>query len=97
MLIVIIAAEEEATQTTKAVVNMLDQLDEWIEDIPLHTSPQRFGNRAFRDWGQRLEEVSSARYTVCPSLVDRLVGFHEIAIGSFPPCLAVTLSFCTPA
>jgi hypothetical protein len=36
---------------------MLDELDNWIEDIPLDTRAQRFGNRAFRDWGARLEEV----------------------------------------
>lgn len=36
---------------------MLDQLDAWIDDIPLDTGMQRFGNKAFRKWGERLEEV----------------------------------------
>lgn len=36
---------------------MLDQLEAWIEEIPLHTGPQRFGNRAFRDWAERLAQV----------------------------------------
>lgn len=38
---------------------MLDQLDAWVDDIPLDTGVQRFGNKAFRKWGERLEEVSS--------------------------------------
>jgi serine/threonine-protein phosphatase 2A activator len=36
---------------------MLDQLDAWIDDIPLDTGVQRFGNKAFRKWGERLEQV----------------------------------------
>lgn len=39
---------------------MLDQLDNWIDNIPLDTRTQRFGNRAFRDWGARLELVRLA-------------------------------------
>lgn len=37
---------------------MLDQLDAWVDEIPLDTGVQRFGNKAFRKWGERLEEVS---------------------------------------
>ncbi|CAD6570208.1 MAG: Serine/threonine-protein phosphatase 2A activator [Cyphobasidiales sp. Tagirdzhanova-0007] len=75
-------------ETTKAVVNMLDQLDEWIEDIPLHTSPQRFGNRAFRDWGQRLEEQSEAfhRAWLSPShsaLLPELLYYFNHAFGNW--------------
>lgn len=44
-------------QTIAAVLRMLDDLENWIEEIPLRTGPQRFGNAAFRDWGARLVEV----------------------------------------
>jgi len=36
---------------------LLHTLDAWIDDIPPLKTPQRFGNVAFRTWGQRLEEV----------------------------------------
>jgi hypothetical protein len=28
-----------------------------IEEIPLQTTPQRFGNKAFRDWLEKVTEV----------------------------------------
>lgn len=36
---------------------LLDILAVWIDEIPPLTTPQRFGNLAFRTWGRRLEEV----------------------------------------
>ena len=39
------------------VIALLDKLDQWVDDIPPLQTPQRFGNLAFRKWGQRLEEV----------------------------------------
>jgi hypothetical protein len=38
-------------------ITLLDTLDQWIDEIPPLPTPQRFGNLAFRTWGQRLEEV----------------------------------------
>ncbi|KIJ52464.1 hypothetical protein M422DRAFT_26057 [Sphaerobolus stellatus SS14] len=37
-------------------ISMLDELDSWIDEIPPRPTPQRFGNLAFRDYGERLEE-----------------------------------------
>ncbi|KAI9600273.1 hypothetical protein H4Q26_000052 [Puccinia striiformis f. sp. tritici PST-130] len=42
----------------RAVISILDRLDHWITEIPLDPSPQRFGNKAFKIWGQRLESTS---------------------------------------
>lgn len=39
------------------MILMLDTVESWVDEIPLQTSSQRFGNLAFRDWGRRLEEV----------------------------------------
>jgi len=36
---------------------LLEVLTGWIDEIPPLTTPQRFGNLAFRTWGRRLEEV----------------------------------------
>ena len=44
-------------QTSQGILDTLDRLDAWVDEIPLDTRVQRFGNRAFRDWAARLEEV----------------------------------------
>ena len=48
-------------QAINALVRLLDELDNWIDDIPPQPTPQRFGNLAFRLWGKRLEEVCSQK------------------------------------
>ena len=37
---------------------MLETMDSWIGEIPATDQPQRFGNKAFRTWCSKLEEVS---------------------------------------
>lgn len=39
------------------LLDLLDTLEQWIIEIPPLQSPQRFGNLAFRTWGQQLEKV----------------------------------------
>lgn len=39
------------------VVQMLNKFDEWITEIPPTEQPQRFGNKSFRIWHERLEQV----------------------------------------
>lgn len=50
----------DAKCTDTAVINnmveMLNKFDEWITDIPPMKHPQRFGNKAFRSWHDRLQE-----------------------------------------
>jgi serine/threonine-protein phosphatase 2A activator len=41
------------------MLELLDELDAWIDDIPPYGDKQRFGNLAFRDWGARLSKVCS--------------------------------------
>ncbi|KAK7095461.1 serine/threonine-protein phosphatase 2A activator-like [Littorina saxatilis] len=43
---------------TKEILALLDELERWIVDIPPIDQPQRFGNKAFRDWYARLTERS---------------------------------------
>ncbi|WFD34887.1 Serine/threonine-protein phosphatase 2A activator 1 [Malassezia cuniculi] len=38
-----------------SVISLLRQLDAWTDEIELSPLPQRFGNKAFREWGARLE------------------------------------------
>ena len=39
------------------MLGLLDELDGWIDEVPPLPTPQRFGNLAFRTWGERLEQV----------------------------------------
>jgi serine/threonine-protein phosphatase 2A activator len=39
------------------VLGLLGELDRWIDEVPPLPTPQRFGNLAFRKWGERLEQV----------------------------------------
>lgn len=41
------------------LIDMLDEMEKWISDIPPIDQPQRFGNKAFRDWYARLTERSA--------------------------------------
>ncbi|KAF8494001.1 hypothetical protein F5888DRAFT_1795277 [Russula emetica] len=38
------------------LLGLLDELDRWIDEVPPLPTPQRFGNLAFRTWGERLEQ-----------------------------------------
>ncbi|KAG1736301.1 hypothetical protein EDB19DRAFT_1896072 [Suillus lakei] len=40
------------------ILDLLDTLSTWVDEIPPLQTPQRFGNLAFRTWGARLEERS---------------------------------------
>ena len=44
-------------QASRNLLSVLDKMDTWIGEIPPIEQPQRFGNKAFRDWFKRLEEV----------------------------------------
>jgi Phosphotyrosyl phosphate activator (PTPA) protein len=57
-----------AVQGVAAVIELLEQLDKWIDVIPPLPTPQRFGNLSFRTWGKNLEEVRTcllAYFDVC--------------------------------
>jgi serine/threonine-protein phosphatase 2A activator len=45
--------------TIKAIAEVLDVLNTYIDEIPPSTGPRRFGNVAFREWIKRLDEVTS--------------------------------------
>ncbi|OAD60177.1 Serine/threonine-protein phosphatase 2A activator, partial [Eufriesea mexicana] len=38
------------------IVQMLDEFDEWITQIPPTEQPQRFGNKSFRIWHEKLQQ-----------------------------------------
>ncbi|KAI8823114.1 uncharacterized protein EV422DRAFT_392601 [Fimicolochytrium jonesii] len=48
------------SETVRKLVDMLDTLDKWIDEIPALETPQRFGNKAFRTWIDRLESNAAS-------------------------------------
>lgn len=49
--------DTKSNKAIKAVENILDVLNTYIDETPPSTGPRRFGNVAFRQWIQRLETV----------------------------------------
>ncbi|XP_043276532.1 serine/threonine-protein phosphatase 2A activator-like [Venturia canescens] len=50
----------ECSQSPAVVktIAMLNKLDEWIRQIPPTEQPQRFGNKSFRVWNEKLTETA---------------------------------------
>lgn len=48
---------KNVSSEAKAVINLIDQLSSFDDDIELEEQQQRFGNKAFRKWHERLIEV----------------------------------------
>ncbi|KAI0259097.1 hypothetical protein BC834DRAFT_1019732 [Gloeopeniophorella convolvens] len=74
-------------QGVRCVLNLLDELDRWIDEIPPLPSPQRFGNLAFRTWGKRLEERADQLLTAMMSTLKDAVPYLRpyllTSFGSF--------------
>lgn len=47
---------DSASPIVKALVEVLDEMERWIDDFPPLQQPMRFGNKAFRQWHARLVE-----------------------------------------
>lgn len=49
----------ESSQSPAVIktIAMLNKLDDWITLIPPTEQPQRFGNKSFRVWNEKLMEV----------------------------------------
>lgn len=50
--------ECHVSEVTEKLLNLLETLEVWVEEIPPLEQPQRFGNKAYRDWYTRLIENS---------------------------------------
>ncbi|KAI9099884.1 hypothetical protein DFS34DRAFT_648828 [Phlyctochytrium arcticum] len=70
-------------ETVQKLLHMLDTLDRWIDEIPPLESPQRFGNKAFRNWCERLDAeapnlikdiLPTDLHSAIPELVPYLTG-----------------------
>lgn len=50
----------EPSPPVQALLEVLNQLDQWIDEIKPAEQQQRFGNKAFRDWYERLTRESQS-------------------------------------
>lgn len=46
------------SQAIEKLVALLDTLDRWIDETPPVDQPSRFGNKAYRTWYAKLDQVS---------------------------------------
>jgi serine/threonine-protein phosphatase 2A activator len=61
-------------QNVKEIGEILDVLNTYIDEIPPSTGPRRFGNVAFRQWVQRVEDVYSLTISTYLSVVQSYYG-----------------------
>jgi serine/threonine-protein phosphatase 2A activator len=48
------------------LIHMLDTLSKWVDETPpIDPTAQRFGNKAYRDWLDRVKPVSNWKATFC--------------------------------
>lgn len=47
-----------ASPAIDKLLGLLSTLNTWIDEIPPTDQPQRFGNKSFRTWHERLTKVS---------------------------------------
>jgi len=60
---------EDCTPAIQATLAMLDKLYKWAEEVRPVEQPQRFGNKAYRDWHKQLTD--SATSLLAPILRDK--------------------------
>ncbi|KAJ3120208.1 Serine/threonine-protein phosphatase 2A activator [Nowakowskiella sp. JEL0407] len=71
------------SESVQKIIDFLAILNSWIEEIPPLEGPQRFGNKAFKSWVERLEEkisellsniVPSSKTNAIPELIPYIIG-----------------------
>ncbi|KAL0075531.1 hypothetical protein J3Q64DRAFT_1775484 [Phycomyces blakesleeanus] len=75
----------EVSAQTEKVLEMLQTLDSWIEEFPPLDNPQRFGNKAFRLWLDKLEKCGPEllRKTLPEKLYIAIPELHDYLLNGF--------------
>ncbi|KAG8864795.1 Serine/threonine-protein phosphatase 2A activator 1 [Tulasnella sp. 330] len=76
------------SEAVKKTVDLLEVILGWIEEIPPQTTSQRYGNLAFRDWGNRLgQRLNGLMETLLPASLHPVIPLVEpyllLSFGSF--------------
>ena len=51
-----------ASPVIEKLVKLIEKLSLWVDETPAIDQPQRFGNKAFRTWWEKIRDVSSLTY-----------------------------------
>lgn len=51
-------------QTVEKLLDLLETLDRWINETPPVDQPSRFGNKAYRAWYAKLDQVGLHTNTI---------------------------------
>lgn len=57
LVIVVYGSSVAPSQAIEKLVALLDTLDRWIDETPPVDQPSRFGNKAYRTWYAKLDQV----------------------------------------
>ncbi|CAG8814077.1 28844_t:CDS:2, partial [Dentiscutata erythropus] len=73
------------SELVQKVLDSLDTIMSWIDEIPPLPTSQRFGNKAFRDWVARLEQNASTihRDILPPQFHDSIIELTPYLTGGF--------------
>ena len=52
---------KDISKAVKKLLELLQSLSGWVENIKPIDQEQRFGNKAYRDWHAKMTEVSGSR------------------------------------
>ena len=47
-----------ASPVVDKLIKMIEKLSNWVDEVQPIEQPQRFGNKAFRTWWERIRDVS---------------------------------------
>ncbi|KAG2226930.1 hypothetical protein INT45_010209 [Circinella minor] len=71
------------SEQTQRILDMLEEMDDWLAEFPPLDNPQRFGNKAFRQWANKVEQeadnlmrktLPESMYPAIPELTIYLAG-----------------------
>uniref|UniRef100_A0A8C3ARL3 Serine/threonine-protein phosphatase 2A activator n=1 Tax=Cyclopterus lumpus TaxID=8103 RepID=A0A8C3ARL3_CYCLU len=93
-----LTCEYKVSETVEKLLDLLETLDRWINETPPADQPSRFGNRAYRTWFAKLDQVSAHAhpYTRTPLHTHNpthkcarihYITCHEAAFAAFLCCL----------
>ena len=55
-----------ASPIVDKLVKLIEKLSRWVDETPAIDQPQRFGNKAFRTWWEKIRDVSlTHKHFIC--------------------------------
>ena len=87
-------SETPITPKIKPMIDWLDKLEKWLDEVPPVDQPMRFGNKAFRTWMDKIKDslnedltailsATNPEFTVAHKAVPELRVYLEESFGSY--------------